>query len=155
MLLFSPLTDWLFANWELIVTVSTAIAAVVLGGLYIRQREKAGINQTHVETIDALNALLETREKECAAGERESAHLRDAIVDLESERDELARSNDDLRSEYKVVSSIVLTDLLAFWGERESHKLELENLKSEIRVLKMRLDRFELEASQEPNRRDI
>ena len=80
--------------------------------------ERAAIHKTNAENIEALNKLLATRDKELEDAREEIDTLCAEKIELEenhkSEMAARAVEYDSLRIEYKTLSGIVLSDIMAF-----------------------------------------
>lgn len=150
MFAFSQLGDWIIENWELIAAGIGGLFALITAGFALRQSEKAGIHKTNAANIHALQDLIATRDREITDRDREIQDRDETIAELEDDNERLEAALEAARSEYKIVAGIILGDLIKFHGEKEKHISEMENLRSEIRILKLRLERLEAAAADGP-----
>lgn len=118
---------WIIENWEVFAGIILSSAAVVALISWIRATDKQQIHKTHVENIAALESLIKVRD--ITIDERNKK-----IEDLAGQRVAAEMSLEVVRSEYKIVSGIVLSELIRFEGDRIRHHAGLALLSSEIQI---------------------
>jgi chromosome segregation ATPase len=132
--------DFIIEHWAVIAGAVAFILGIPVSVIVIRYKAKAGIHEANKENIHSLRELVKTRDDEIQEGN-------ETIAELQSTLSEKEKALDALRSEYTVIAQIKLTELIDFWGRRDIHLAEMEELKGEIRVLKIRIGRLENDAA--------
>lgn len=128
--------EWISDNWE-VIGGALIFAGLVTGAVYyLRSINSRTTNATQLENIDALTALIKTRDTTIKDRDDLIALLRH---ELDLKDSELAA----VRSEYKIISGIIIADLIRFQSDRLSVTLENEKLKSETRIFMARIDALE------------
>lgn len=123
-------------HWELIAGFA-GFAALIVGAItYIRATAGRTTSAAYAENVAALESLVKTRDAEIAD---DHAALDRKNSELEKTRAELAA----IRSEYKIVSGIVIADLIAHESRRHYFLAEHETLKSDVRILTKQVETLE------------
>lgn len=117
--------DWL-TGYNFLVGLFALL--VVIGGsilaLLVKGRE--GVSTLQVDRAIAAEALVKTREAEIII-------LNARIISLEEELE-------GLTAEHRTIVGISIAKLMEFWSRKETIEAETEDLRRQVRVLRLRKD---------------
>lgn len=116
--------------WPIFIAIGAMAAAAILGLIWLFAGSKKEIHNTHSENVKALKELLGTRDLELA-------EARECLKEGREEREALEGQNATLASELRVVSSIVVEDVILWAGRQTEHAAELNDAKTQNKLLKM------------------
>lgn len=119
--ILSPYIEAAILLWPVWVAFVAGLGIVFAYRLY----EKSGLRQTNEATIDGLEGLLDTRDKQIAEKDLE-------LVSLHKE-------HETLKAEYKTIAGLVLADLVIWAGHYERHQAELAAKDSQLRIAHERI----------------
>lgn len=136
LIVIPELFAWIGEHWEAVAgAVGTVV--VVIGIVYgLRTIERQQIHKTYAENIKALNELIATHEKTIALQHTE-------IDEKDFDVTRLTAEVAAVRSEYKIVAGIVLSDIVAFESNRIEHLARQATLLSETNILRAQIVNLE------------
>lgn len=132
--------NWTVEHWEMIGGLFVAAALVVAAVAYFRSGYSKAIHETQADNISALEKLLQTRDQTIA-------DLRAAVATEIELHNQTKIELEAVRSEFKVVGGIVISDLISFESNRQNVIKENEVLRSEIKILTFKIERLESAAA--------
>lgn len=119
--ILSPYIEAAILLWPVWTVIVLGLAALYGYRLY----EKTGLRHTNEATIDGLEGLLETRDRQLAA--------------KQAECESVTRELETLKAEYKTIAGLVLADLVIWAGRYEFHLAELAATQSQLRIANERI----------------
>lgn len=134
---------WLVDHWQTFAAIATAAAGIAGVVWYVRKLEKANLFKTNKETIEGLEKLIATREKQVNDLQSDVQERDETISELTDELDELRENFDILETEYKSIVGIRIAELLAWAGNMENWRAADAEKESQIRILKGRIEIME------------
>lgn len=117
--------EWLTAgNFLLAVFAFATLVAGAFVVLVLRGRSE--VSAIQVDRATAAEALVKLRDAEIATQNEQ-------IEDLEEELESVT-------AEHRTLTAIDMAQLFKFWAQKEAIEAEMEDLRREIRILKLRKD---------------
>lgn len=124
-MLFLFIPEWLTVSnfliglFGLLTMIGGTIVVLLL-------RAKSEVGTIQIDRANAAEALVKTKDA--------------IILGLETKIEELEEELESVTAEHRTIVGIEIAKLMAFWAQKESFEAEMEDLKHENRVLRLRKD---------------
>lgn len=110
--------------WVIIILLGLGIALIIL-----LSKKREDVQVTNEKRATAAESLVKVRDTE--------------LLDCNKGKERLLAENTDLESENKVLVGIKISELMKFWENKAQIEEEIETLKSQLRVTKATLKKWE------------
>lgn len=124
LLMYEGSPSWA-TGFNILIALLSLLITLGIALLILMSKRREEIHSTETKRADANEGLVKVRDTELA----------DCNKRCEKCNEEL----EDVTSEYRAITSIHVKDLLAYWQTRDAEMAEKDELKRQIRVLKLRV----------------
>jgi uncharacterized protein YlxW (UPF0749 family) len=124
-MIFLFIPEWLTAG-NFLIAVFTFLTLIAGAFIVLLLRGRTEVSSIQSDRAVAAEALVKTRDAEVLALQKQVAELEE---ELES-----------ITAEHRTLTALDMAQLFNFWAEKESIEASMQDLRKEIRILRLRKD---------------